>query len=123
MRSCGFLLKLRGIVGETTVVKMSADGGLSRRDLMLGALAAMVPASALAKAGDGPKYSIFGGGASSSPFVYMDKKKGSVLYKALNDDEVAFISGQLKESRERLASTDESIAYPSWDDVRSTIRL
>eukprot|EP00188_Purpureofilum_apyrenoidigerum_P002115 Plantae.Rhodophyta-Purpureofilum_apyrenoidigerum.ctg22645.p2 GENE.Plantae.Rhodophyta-Purpureofilum_apyrenoidigerum.ctg22645~~Plantae.Rhodophyta-Purpureofilum_apyrenoidigerum.ctg22645.p2 ORF type:complete len:207 (-),score=56.41 Plantae.Rhodophyta-Purpureofilum_apyrenoidigerum.ctg22645:193-813(-) len=104
-------------------VVMSLGEELSRRQVLLGALAAMLPAAAVAKSGDAPSYSIFGGDSQSSPFTYMDKQKGSVLYKALNESELAFIKNKLIESRERLADTDEFIAGPSWDDVRGEIRL
>mmetsp|Transcript_1719 Transcript_1719/g.5192 ORF Transcript_1719/g.5192 Transcript_1719/m.5192 type:complete len:208 (+) Transcript_1719:200-823(+) len=121
----GQAVKTRSVTctGPQTVVMMSAGSNMSRRELLLGALAAMVPAAALAKSGEGPKYSIFGGNSQSSPFVYTDKKKGNAIYKALNDEEIQFLTDKLKESRVRLANTEQYIAIPSWDDIRGEIRL
>uniref|UniRef100_A0A7S0G5Z7 Uncharacterized protein n=1 Tax=Rhodosorus marinus TaxID=101924 RepID=A0A7S0G5Z7_9RHOD len=113
----------RSVCTGRTVMKMSADSDVTRRQLLLGALAAMVPAAALAKGGDSPKYSIFGGESQSSPFVYMDQRKGNAVYQALNDEELAEITKSLAVNRARLEETGDFIDVPSWDDVRSLVRL
>lgn len=106
-----------------------ADAAISRR-AALAALAAVVAGAAAgtapASAGPAAKQSIFGYGGASSPYSYADQKlyTGTVLYKDLNEGEVAKYRNIFKESQMDLGATaSAAIAGKSWEDVRSAIRL
>uniref|UniRef100_A0A7S1TF77 Extrinsic protein in photosystem II n=1 Tax=Compsopogon caeruleus TaxID=31354 RepID=A0A7S1TF77_9RHOD len=108
-------------------VEANDDGvsAVSRRAVLLGgiaAVAAAVGAGSPALAGDGPKYSIFGGGAMSSPFTYTITKKGPILYKKFNPEEIELFTNTIKEGKRRIALTAGYIDERSWEDVRSEIR-
>jgi len=115
-------------------VTMSAEqnettAAVSRRDLLAGLAASAVaagvavalPQTAAATPGEGPKFSIFGGGSQSSPFVYS-MKKGTPVYKPLEPEELEFHKKICTEGRARLDKTEEYIARKSWDEVRAELR-
>jgi hypothetical protein len=124
-------LGARALAGAALAAPPACAAGptmaLSRRAALgagLGALgAALLPAAAFAKGGDGAKISVFGVGGASSPFTAGVQTGGTVVYSRFSEDEMAYFKSIVDASGERLAQAKASIDIKSWEDIRSLIRL
>eukprot|EP00624_Nannochloropsis_granulata_P005426 evm.model.NODE_38444_length_19080_cov_24.654350.2 len=91
-----------------------------------------MPEAAMAKAGEGPKQSVFGlgGDAASSPFVadtptyspYSPYGTGeNALFKPLNDDDVKFYTSKVTESKKRVDKIAKYLEKKQWEEVRTEL--
>eukprot|EP00179_Madagascaria_erythrocladioides_P014413 CAMPEP_0198364706 /NCGR_PEP_ID=MMETSP1450-20131203/153800_1 /TAXON_ID=753684 ORGANISM="Madagascaria erythrocladiodes, Strain CCMP3234" /NCGR_SAMPLE_ID=MMETSP1450 /ASSEMBLY_ACC=CAM_ASM_001115 /LENGTH=200 /DNA_ID=CAMNT_0044072145 /DNA_START=77 /DNA_END=679 /DNA_ORIENTATION=+ len=109
--------------GSHAICMSSTSPAPARRALLAGiAAAALAPAAAAHASGDGPKYSIFGGGSQSSPFTYSMKTGGKPVYEKLNPEEVEFHVNMVKEGKGHLEATGGYIDTKNWEFVRAEIR-